>query len=311
MTFRKSKLRRIIVTLLAILWMAACSSAASSAGNTPATTPALPPSMKGYELYSWQTDGDWHFTLMTGTNRVKTLEEITTGADTVTTDGWVRVSVRGVDALKQLLGRLPPDETIVWIGRQQLEQTGVEPGAIQLPPQETIDSISETCQQLQLELLVSDNPGGTGGSAPADFALTVDARRAGDPNAQHVAIRIDAGGAGEYDIYDSGGVVHQDQQDRVIYGADQVIDTGSLALDAAALGRLWKAIGESRFFDLTGDYRMQIGLSYAFIAVQAGGRRHQVFNIGMEVPAIREIIETVDTLLPEGIGVEYGEGYVP
>jgi hypothetical protein len=266
--------------------------------------------MKGYELYSWQTDGDWHFTLMTGTNRVKTLEEITSGADMVTADGWVRTSVQGVDVLKQLLGRLPPGETIVWIGEQQLEQAGIEPGVIELPEQKIIDSVSETCQQLRLELLVSDNPGGTGGSAPADFTLTLDARRAGDPDAQHVAIRIDAGGEGEYDIYDSGGVIHQDQQDRVIYGADQVIDTGSLALDATALERLWKAIEESRFFDLTGDYRMQIGLSYAFIAVQAAGRRHQVFNIGMEVPAIREIVETVDALLPDGIGVEYGEGFV-
>jgi hypothetical protein len=178
MMFRNTRHTGTILTLLAALWMAACSSTLSGDNTPPATTPALPPSMKGYELYSWQTDSDWHFTLMTGTNRAKTLEEITKGPDSVTADGWARVSVRGVDALKQLLGRLPPDETIVWIGERQLEQTGVEPGAIQLPPQEIIDSISETCQQLQLELLVSDNPGdnpgGTGGSAPADFALTID-----------------------------------------------------------------------------------------------------------------------------------------
>ena len=79
-------------------------------------------------------------------------------------------------------------------------------------------------------------------------------------------------------------------------------------MPAEELERLWETIDENRFFDLTEDYRMQIGLSYAFIVVQSGGRRHQVFNIGMEVPAIRAIVETVDAMLPEEIGLEYGVG---
>jgi hypothetical protein len=32
--------------------------------------------MKGYELYSWQQDGQWVFSLLVGTNREKTLDEI-------------------------------------------------------------------------------------------------------------------------------------------------------------------------------------------------------------------------------------------
>jgi hypothetical protein len=47
---------------------------------------ALPHSMKGYELYSWSQDGEWHFTLITGTNRNKTLEEIISPSNTVTAD---------------------------------------------------------------------------------------------------------------------------------------------------------------------------------------------------------------------------------
>ena len=36
----------------------------------PATAAGqLPHSMKGYELYLWQDNGQWHFTLITGTNR--------------------------------------------------------------------------------------------------------------------------------------------------------------------------------------------------------------------------------------------------
>jgi hypothetical protein len=34
----------------------------------------LPRSFKGYELYSWEEEGQWHFTLITGTDRTKTIE---------------------------------------------------------------------------------------------------------------------------------------------------------------------------------------------------------------------------------------------
>ena len=41
----------------------------------------IPHSMKGYELYSWPEDSQWHFTLITGTNRDKTLEEVISNAN--------------------------------------------------------------------------------------------------------------------------------------------------------------------------------------------------------------------------------------
>ncbi|MEK0337566.1 MAG: hypothetical protein QQN41_09055, partial [Nitrosopumilus sp.] len=39
----------------------------------------IPKSMKGYELYSFpvQSEEEWYFTLITGTNRLKTFPEIT------------------------------------------------------------------------------------------------------------------------------------------------------------------------------------------------------------------------------------------
>ena len=33
-------------------------------------------SMKGWELYSWQSSDGWYFALVEGTNRLKTFEEI-------------------------------------------------------------------------------------------------------------------------------------------------------------------------------------------------------------------------------------------
>ncbi len=34
-------------------------------------------SMKGYELYSWKIKGHWYYSLLPGTNRLKTSDEIT------------------------------------------------------------------------------------------------------------------------------------------------------------------------------------------------------------------------------------------
>ncbi len=108
--------------------------------------------MKGYELYSWQAGGEWHFTLITGTNRLKSLEEIASGADTVSEDGWVRIHVQGVEALKALLHRVPQSEEIFWIGQKML------PGAesLTLPPQETIQEVKDYCEQQGVALWVSE-----------------------------------------------------------------------------------------------------------------------------------------------------------
>jgi len=76
----------------------------------------LPPSMKGYELYSWQVGEEWNFTLVTGTNRTKTFDEIITPENTVSADGFVKLSVVGVENLKKLLALLPAGEQIVWGG---------------------------------------------------------------------------------------------------------------------------------------------------------------------------------------------------
>ena len=72
----------------------------------------LPHSMKGYELYSWEEDNQWHFTLITGTNRTKTMEEITSREDFISETGWVKIRVVGADAIKDILSRLPQGESV-------------------------------------------------------------------------------------------------------------------------------------------------------------------------------------------------------
>lgn len=139
----------------------------------------------------------------------------------------------------------------------------------------------------------------------------MDARSAGNGTAQDVNIQINATGEGRYERYDTGGVIHQDENDVVTYERSQVVEVGRFKLSEDDLRRLWKEISKNNFFSLTEDYRMQIGSSYAFILVEADGRKHQVFNIGMEVPEIRAIVETTALVLPKGVKLQYGVGYIP
>lgn len=51
---------------------------------------------------------------------------------------------------------------------------------------------------------------------------------------------------------------------------------------------------------------MAMGHAYAFFMVEANGRRHQVFNIGMEVSEIKAFVEATESILPEAVELEYG-----
>ena len=113
----------------------------------------LPHSMKGDELYSWLEDGQWHFTLITGTDRNKTLKEITSKEDFISEAGWVNVHLTGVDAIETALSKLPRGEFILWLAgmREPSGQTDIN---IQLPPKQTSDAIKEFAGQHGLEFQI-------------------------------------------------------------------------------------------------------------------------------------------------------------
>jgi hypothetical protein len=112
----------------------------------------LPHSMKGYELYSWEENGQWHYTIITGTNRVKTMEEITSEEDFVSEIGWVNIHVVGVDAIKDVLSRLPKGESVFWCDELHIgESTG--PINLRLPPKQIVDAINEYAEQRGLEFV--------------------------------------------------------------------------------------------------------------------------------------------------------------
>jgi len=94
-------------------------------GSQPtATLPAE--SMKGYELYSWQEGSQWKFSLLTGTNREKTLDEIQS------TDA----AVEGVDALRSALEGISVGQTITWSAKEPLA----------FPPEEIVQQVAQICR---------------------------------------------------------------------------------------------------------------------------------------------------------------------
>jgi hypothetical protein len=126
-----------------------------------AATLQLPHSGKGYELYSWKEGQEWHFSLMTGTNRLKTYEEIVSGAwipaeDIVTESEWVAITAQGLEEVTTLLGRLPRGETVTWRGAGWLKQAGRSSGDLQLPGPEVVEEVADTCRELGIELQVAN-----------------------------------------------------------------------------------------------------------------------------------------------------------
>lgn len=74
-------------------------------GVVAAAERAQKPAFKGMELYSWKPEGkDWHFSLLTGTNRLKTTEEITRPDQAIV----------GMANLRKRLSTLAIGESVFW-----------------------------------------------------------------------------------------------------------------------------------------------------------------------------------------------------
>ena len=80
----------------------------------PAPQATLAGSMKGYELYSWREGERWYYSLLPGTNRIKSFAEIS-GED---------VRLPDSEALMMELGRLPAGEWVYWTA-QRVPGTGL------------------------------------------------------------------------------------------------------------------------------------------------------------------------------------------
>jgi hypothetical protein len=121
---------KTIQTLLVALLLGGLLSRCGKAAQPTATS--FLESLKGYELYSWQESGQWKFSVLIGTNREKTLEEIKA------TD----VVLSGVDALTSTLEKIPAGQYITWSSRESLS----------FPPEDIINEIEQACKDKGLIL---------------------------------------------------------------------------------------------------------------------------------------------------------------
>jgi len=107
----------------------------------------LPRSFKGYELYSWQENGEWRFALLTGTNRNKTAEEVLSPVSMVSAEGWVHIHATGVDGINAVLSRVPEGEFVSWLSGPATPDAG----AFSLPPESVVEAVREHALQCGLD----------------------------------------------------------------------------------------------------------------------------------------------------------------
>ena len=121
-------IRSLFFSLLLGLALSGCATAEQL------TVSPLPESMKGYELYSWEENGQWRFSLLVGTNREKTIDEIKS-ADTILPD---------VDTLTSTLEKIPSGQFITWSSKETLS----------FPPDDMIQQIEQTCKDAGLIFII-------------------------------------------------------------------------------------------------------------------------------------------------------------
>lgn len=144
---------------------------------------------------------------------------------------------------------------------------------------------------------------------PKDFSFLMDVRNAEKGSANNFHITVNSKGQGYFEEYDTEGTIQYNVNHIVTYNPNQILRTGTFKLTRAQLNQLWDAINENQFFELAENSEIQIGYSYAFIMVEADGSQHKVDNIGLEMPQVRAIVETVAAMLPDDVSIDYGEGY--
>jgi len=113
----------------------------------------FPVSFKGYELLSWRYEGDWVFTLMTGTNREKSFEEILSAENQYSSDELVKITVRGLEELKVVLARLPRGEQINWGGMNLAGEVPANTLYFTFPPDDIVEEVVNFCRDAGIILV--------------------------------------------------------------------------------------------------------------------------------------------------------------
>jgi hypothetical protein len=236
-------------------------------------------SMKGFELYSWQAEEGWAFALVAGTNRLKTVEEISSP----------EVRLEGLDALKRELDRLAPGEWVFW-SEDRVENTA-------LPAVDVIREVRAYCEQRGLHLEIQ------AGDVRWDPSPTVLVIRYYSPHTT-------AGLAGAFDrryyipevqVWGDGRIMwtlHEGAGRRVLEGQ----------LTTGRMEALLQRILDAGFLDWVDEYQTLGGNSYPpmHLSVSLAGRSKEVSEHGGAPDGYYELVG----FLTGGAGAT-GHDYVP
>jgi len=130
--------------LLILLLGLSCSGPADSSPDGD-TEPArnTKPMFKGVELYSWKDakSGEWLFSLLPGTNRMKTYKEVTDPL----------LAIKGTEALKKNLSKLAVGEQVLWFNTiDKMQPVGVP--RLSFPPEQMMNELFDYCRPLGVQL---------------------------------------------------------------------------------------------------------------------------------------------------------------
>lgn len=101
--------------------------------------------MKGYELYSWKIKSHWYYSLLPGTNRLKSNEEITAPS----------VVRRDAAGLRSALQKLPRGEEVLWMSDAPAgadKSTAGQSLNVKHPSRNRIKGIKAICDKLGIKL---------------------------------------------------------------------------------------------------------------------------------------------------------------
>jgi hypothetical protein len=101
-----------------------------------AAEPREPPQFKGWELYCYNRDGEWHYVLLPGTNRLKWSGEVSI-APSMT-----------LEVLKARFARMAVGEGVTWNHR------GIGMGGLEFPEDRVIAEIRESAGRAEIDLQV-------------------------------------------------------------------------------------------------------------------------------------------------------------
>ncbi len=123
--------------------------------ENPTREPLYPKSFKGYELYTWEEEGILWFTMITGTNREKGFDEVVSSDQVWASDGWLKVTVQGIDQAMKMLDRLSPDETLILMDLPA-PGNGQKDVKVYPPQRDIIIKIEAYCLENGLQFISTD-----------------------------------------------------------------------------------------------------------------------------------------------------------